>query len=339
MKQTTLIGGITKSLVIAAALGASTAALAEMPDVLTIAAPAEGSSGYLIATAYSAAISANTEANKVILQPFAGSANWPTVMNRGEVHLGQHCGYEQLSEAYRGTGPFASVGPQQNIRTVMTGYGLPWGIHVVDPEVKSLEDLRGKAIFIQVSHTDHVTALRELFAHAGLEYGSDVEVLPFQSPQEAVQGLLTGRGDGVAFGLIPSLTEVKRSRGLHTLNLPQEAVAKVQQADPVWGKVSIKAGFGPLQPETGLDILEIECGLAAGVHLSEDAVHDIMTAMYENHAAWQDVSPLARQWTHDKALQIQVVPFHKGAVRYFQERGLWTDELERKNEELLAKGK
>lgn len=321
-KYLTKVGSVAACLF---TLGASAPALGQVPNVLSLATTPEGSLGYLMSTAYSAGIISRTDASKIVIQTFGGSGNWPILMNRGEVDLGQHCGYEQLKEAYTGTGTFEPAGAQSNIRIIATGFGAPWGIHVVDDSITSIEQLKGKELFIQVSHADHVIALREILAHAGLDYDKDITILPYQSPQEAVRGLLTGRGDGVAYALIPGLAEVQRARGLHTLQLDPEAVANTQAADPVWGKATIAEGRGPLTAPADIPVLEIECGLATGAHLSEDVVYEITKALYESHDEWKGVNPLARQWTPEKATEIRVIPFHDGAIRYFKEVGAWSE--------------
>jgi len=309
----------------------------EVPGVVTIAAPAEGSSGYVIATAYSGIISKYTDIKKTVLQPFSGAAGWPARMNTGEVNFGQHCGYEQLMEAYNGEGPFSNLGPQRNVQNMCTGYGLPWGIHVIDPAIESVRQLKGRSLFVQVSHTDHVTALRVLLKASGLNYDKDIKIIPFRSPTEATQGLLSGRAEGVAFGLIPGLTQVQSSRGLHTLSISKDLAAQVKKADPVWGSTIIKKGQGPLKPEKDTPVLEIECGLAAGKQTSAEAVYQVMKAMYDHHGEWKGVHFLARQWTLDKALEVVVVPFHEGAIRFYKEQGLWTPELEKDQQALLKK--
>lgn len=314
-------------------------ASAAVRKVVTMAVPAEGSSGYVMATGYATVINKYTEIRKLILQPFASSASWPVRMNQGEVDFGQHCGFEQIMQAYRGVGPFSSVGPQRNIRSLVTGYGLPWGVHAVDPNIKTLKDLKGKKVFVQVSHTDHLTAMRELLKSVGLDYDKDITVIPFQSPREATQGLLTGRGDAIAYGAIPSLTEVQNARGLHTIDIPPDAVKKVQEADPVWGATVIRAGTGPLKPEHNVNVLEIECGMAAGAKVPADIVYTVLKTIYDHLDEWKAVHPLARQWTLKKATEIVVAPFHDGAIRFFKEKNLWTPDLEKRHEAELARMK
>ncbi len=316
---------------------ASNSTSAQMPDVITIAVPPEGTTGYLMAAGYSKVINAQTPIKKTILQPFASASAWPVRMNTGDVNFSQHCGFEQVVEAYRGTGPFKSVGPQPNIRNVATTYGLPWTVHVVDPAVKSLADLKGHSIFVQVSHTDHVNALRVMLKAVGLDYDRDIKVLPFREPGEAVQGMAVGRGDAMAFGLIPALLEVRQSKGLHSLAIPPEIAKQIDAADPVWGATVIRKGTGPTAPAENLPVLELECGIAAGAQTKAETVYEVLKAILDHHDAWQGVHPLAKQTTLKKALQISVVPYHEGAVRYYSERGLWNEELAAKQKALLAK--
>ncbi len=308
---------------------------AQVQDVVTFAVPPEGASGYLIAAGYSKVINAQTSIKKVILQPFSSATAWPVRMNAGEVNFSQHCGYEQIVEAYNGTGPFKSVGAQRNIRNLATSYGLPWTVHAVDPAVKTFADLKRRSVFVQVSHSDHTTAMRILLKAAGLDYNRDIQVIPFREPGEAVQGIASGRGDAIAFGLIPALVELNRSKGLHSIPISPELARQVQAADPVWGTAVIKKGQGPLTPPEDVSVLAIECGMAAAAQTSAETVYQVLKAVYDHHDSWKGVHPLANQTTLKKALQVVVVPFHDGAIRFYKEAGLWTAELDARQKELL----
>jgi hypothetical protein len=112
---------------------------------------------------------------------------------------------------------------------------------------------------------------------------------------------------------------------------------KVYETDPIWGKVTIKAGKGPTAPAADTRTLEVQCGLAAGTQTSAETVYQVMKAIYDHLDEWKGVHPLAGQWTLKRALDIFVVPFHDGAVRFYKEKGLWNDKLAAKQQALLAK--
>ena len=110
---------------------------------------------------------------------------------------------------------------------------------------------------------------------------------------------------------------------------------KVFAANPIWGTTTIKAGKGPTAPAVDTPILQVQCGLAAGTQTSAETVYQVMKAIYDHLDEWKGVHPFARQWTVKHALDIFVIPFHDGAVRFYKERGLWNDKLEAKQKALL----
>ena len=317
--------------------GAVGRANAQVPDVVTFAVPPEGSSGYLMVSAFSKVVTEKTPIKKVVFQTFGGAAGWPARMHTGEVNFGAHCGFQSVQEAYFGRGPFEKIGRQKNVRTLATGYGLPYGINMIDPAITTVQQLKGKTIFVQMTDSDQRIAMEVLAKETGLPLGKDLKIIPIRSPQEGIQGLLTGRADGLAYGLVPGLTEVQRARGLHTIPISDALLDKVLAAAPVWGTVDIRAGQPPLKPEKPVRTLQIQCGLAAGVQTNADTVYQMTKAVFDNLPAWNSVHPLARQWSVQKAVQINVAPYHDGAVRYFKEKGVWTPALEAKQQELLAK--
>ena len=309
---------------------------ADLPAVITIAGPSQAASGYVMATGYGTVITKYTSIRKVVVQPFAGGEAWPSHMQAGNVNFGQHCAFKPVIEAYRGEGVFKNAGPMRNIRHVARGYGLAWGFHTVDSDVKRIADLKGKSVFYQPSHTDLENAVKIVLSDAGLTLNKDVKGLPFRSPQEAIQGLRTGRGGTMAYGAIPGLAELKRGKGVRTLPLSDATMDKIYESEPIWGKTVIKAGTGPTAPAEDTPTLQVQCGLAAGTQTSADTVYAVTKAIYEHLDEWKSVHPLARQWTLARALDIFVVPYHDGAVRFYKEKGVWTAQHEARQKALLA---
>ncbi|HET8726155.1 MAG TPA: TAXI family TRAP transporter solute-binding subunit, partial [Alphaproteobacteria bacterium] len=248
-----------------------------------------------------------------------------------------HCGFAPMRDAYFGLGPFKRLGPQKHVRNLASGYGLPYAIMVVDPNIKTIQDLKGKRLFLQTTHTDQKVAVEVIAKAAGLKYGQDLKIISVRSPQEATQGILTGRADGLVYGVVPSLAEVQQARGLHMVSIPDKVLDQVIEAEPVWGAVTVRAGLPPLKPEKPVRTLEIQCGVAAGELTNAETVYQVTKAIFDNLPEWTGVHPLAKQWSLKKALQTNVVPYHEGAIRYYKEKGVWTAAMEAKQKALLAK--
>ncbi len=59
--------------------------------------------------------------------------------------------------------------------------------------------------------------------------------------------------------------------------------------------------------------------------------------MVENLDSYKDAAPGAAGWALDVQDLMWVIPYHTGAIRYFQEAGVWTDETEAHNQSLIAR--
>jgi len=333
----THIRSLPAAAVVAAALLAAAGPQAAAQDVVTFAVPPEGTSGYLIASAMGKVITDKTPVKKIVMQTFGGAAGWPARMQSGEIDFGAHCGFKPIQEAYVGEGAFEKAGKMPNVMNLATGHGLPYGMHVSDPNIKSIGQLKGKTIFVQTVHRDQLVAAQVMAKVAGLAYDKDLKIISARSPQEATQGVMTGKADGLMYALIPGLAELQQSKGLHTLPMSDEMMKQIVEAEPVWGATVIKAGTPPLKPEQDVPTIEIGCGLAAGAKTNAETVYQVTKAIFDNLPEWNSVHPIAKQWTLARATQVFVAPYHPGAIRYYKEKGVWTDALEAKQQAFLAK--
>lgn len=320
----------------AAMLAAPGTANAQVPDVVTFAVPPAGTSGYILTTAYSKVLREKTPIKKVVMQTFGGAAGWPARMQTGEVNFGSHCGFKLVQEAYFGHGPFKSLGRQKNVLNMITGHGLPFAMSVIDPKIKGWKDLKGKRVFALMTHADQATALRVAVKHVGLDLDKDVKVIRIRSPREALQGLRTGRGDGMFYGLIPPLAEIKRSKGLHALSMSDDMMQAILKAEPVWGTMTVPKGRPPLKLDSDVKTIQIQCGVAAGAKTNAETVYQVTRTVLENLSAWNSVHPLAKQWSLKRAVANKIAPYHEGAIRYYKEKGVWTKEHEEMQKKLTS---
>jgi len=57
----------------------------------------------------------------------------------------------------------------------------------------------------------------------------------------------------------------------------------------------------------------------------------------ENFDEFKDADPGAIGWALESQVFTWVVPYHEGAVRYWREIGVWTDEYEAHNQSLIRR--
>ena len=67
--------------------------------------------------------------------------------------------------------------------------------------------------------------------------------------------------------------------------------------------------------------------LVAGPQVSEGTAYKIAKTLVENNPELASYHADGEAWTLENTLQEPKIPFHPGAIRYFKEAGVWTDEL------------
>ena len=68
-----------------------------------------------------------------------------------------------------------------------------------------------------------------------------------------------------------------------------------------------------------------------------DLAYSLTRAINENYDDYKDSDPGAIGWALESQVFQWVVPYHEGAVAYWREIGVWTDEIEAHNQSLIQR--
>ena len=71
--------------------------------------------------------------------------------------------------------------------------------------------------------------------------------------------------------------------------------------------------------------------------MSEDAVYELTRLMHTKYDSYRDAHPTARGFAMDRQVFKWLVPYHAGAIRYFREIAVWTDNDQAHNDNLLER--
>ncbi|KKL81349.1 hypothetical protein LCGC14_1995640, partial [marine sediment metagenome] len=71
----------------------------------------------------------------------------------------------------------------------------------------------------------------------------------------------------------------------------------------------------------------------------EDMAYNMTKAMIELFPAYDGKAPGIGGWALDKQNTAWVVPYHDGAIRYFEEQGMWSEEAQANNDKLISRQK
>lgn len=243
--------------------------------------------------------------------------------------------------AFEGDYEYASEewGPQ-DIRMVWAPLGN-YGLLVrEDSGIDSFEDLEGKR-FPDLTANTSINNKMEGFLNYGGLTGDDVQKVPI-SYGEQIAGLEAGQIDALYQNVVGSnIDELASSTDVKWLGFDDPDPARYE----TWEELMPMVSVGEVTNAAGMDegesarVLEYTIPLTTMASRDADEVYHLVTSMVENYEHYEGTTPDTKQFGFDAVLKEPlVVPFHEGTVRYFEERGVWTEELERKNDELIERG-
>ncbi|MDP2647206.1 MAG: TAXI family TRAP transporter solute-binding subunit [Desulfobacterales bacterium] len=239
----------------------------------------------------------------------------------------------------KGIGPYVKYGKR-------SFYALQWGernfVHIItnDPNIKSLKDVRGKRISGKMMGSPTVGEIRELLLKYHGITDKDIKLIAHVTPGEAMKQVQEGVVDVALTIIAPpaaALVEAASSGKIYFVPLSEDEVRVVQKAQPFRIRFVLKPGTYP-----GQDKEVVSVGGSGGIFtpldFDEERAYQMVKAVFDHLDEFYAYHAGARGYNFDDfALEMGIWPLHPGSVRYFKEKGVWTAELEAKQQVLLKK--
>ena len=309
---------------LALATGLATGAAAQ---VVTVASGAQGTLAYN--TGQAVAKVANDAGITARTQPLVG---YLPLVNSGEVDFGFASGVE-AGYAVEGSGNYDRAHP--NIQLVGTMFHLTTGIMApCDLGLETVADLKAKAGELRLASEYTSSTIIPFYimgalANGGMSYDDfqQVPVASFAAGMDALGeelvdvalvSLNAGAGQQAAVKLKDrgglcyiSLDESDAGvEGLHSF-MPGASVSPRDQNENLNG----------LQTR-GANLISIPWVLITNGDVSDDLVYDLTKALAENKPALAESFGSFNGFSPETMAPASVVPYHAGAVRYFEEAGI-----------------
>ncbi|MDM7991649.1 TAXI family TRAP transporter solute-binding subunit [Arthrobacter sp. zg-Y877] len=243
--------------------------------------------------------------------------------------------------AFEGDYEYATAewGPQ-DLRLVWAPLGN-YGLLVrEDSGIDTFADLKGKR-FPNLTANTSINNKMEGFLNYGGLTGEDVQKVPI-AYGEQLAGLESGQIDALYQNVVGSnINELASKVDVKWLTFDDPDTARYE----TWEELMPMATVGEVSDAPGVPegetarVLEYTIPLTTMGSRDADEVYNLVKAMVDNFEHYETTTPDASQFSFEAVLKEPlVVPFHEGTVRYFEEQGAWTEELERKNNELIERG-
>ncbi|MFC1814371.1 TAXI family TRAP transporter solute-binding subunit [Thermodesulfobacteriota bacterium] len=279
---------------------------------------------------------------KCIIRSYAGGTPGLAALVKGDIDL---WGMNQYGEyqAYYGLGAFKDK--PQNIRlvsSVFTG-GLAFGVRP-NSGINKIEDLAGKRVMcLWVSEFTNDTDKTILEYYGLWDKITRVRYVRFSEIVDAMTDK-TVEAFGQAVGAGYTL-QIKEAAGLKWLPVSDGAINHVTKKI----RTAVKYVFPPsllkmydMPPNTVFNSWAYQFSQVCKAELPDYVVYEIVKAIYEKGHVdevkmlsyhLEEVNLKAAAGGGDGGFE---VPYHKGAIKYFKEKGVWTAADAAKQKELLA---
>jgi len=210
-----------------------------------------------------------------------------------------------------------------------------------DSSIKEFTDLRGKRVMSRYSGNLTFGRVMDLYLEAEGMAIEDVKHIAFTGWKDGASALKEKRIDAFihpfATEAIPSwLQEMSLEIPVRLFAVNEKKIDflvnkyKYLSKSKLPGKI-----FGATVNNTDLIAASPYNGVFCRTDLPEDLVYAVMKAVFDHLDEIYPYHKIVKEWT-DNPLYPGVVPYHPGVIRYWKEKGRWTQELENLQRRLFA---
>ena len=209
----------------------------------------------------------------------------------------------------------------KNYSTVAALYMEQVQIVTLNPDIKSVADLKGKTVSIGAAGSGVYFNAIDVLGVYGL---SENDITPtYQSFGDSTEALQDGQIDAafvVAGAPTTAVTSLAATRNVYLVGLDDAHIDDLVAVSPYYSKYVIPAATYNM-PE---DVTTVAVGavVIARDDVSSDDVYNFVSAIFENIEELKAAHDKANELNLDFAASVTSVPYHAGAAKYFAEKGL-----------------
>lgn len=231
--------------------------------------------------------------------------------------------------AYNGTGVFAPKGRYEKLRYVFSLHNE--AVTVVVPKaskIKKFDDIRGHVVNIGLEGSGIRTTIDDIMKAKNwtkADFKSLSEFPPSQQAKALCSGnidvmmLATGHPNGL-------LQEVSNMCEVRILDVNDDVIKKFIAGNPQFATTVIPGGLYSGIPND-VHTFGVKATVVTSSDVSEYMVYNITKIIFDNIAAFKSLHPVLANLDPAKmATEGRTAPYHKGALKYYLERGLVQEE-------------
>ena len=231
------------------------------------------------------------------------------------------CQSDVMAYAYEGTNLFATEGKIDNFSTVAALYMEQVQIVTLDPNIKTVADLKGKRVSIGATGSGVYFNAVDILGAYGM---TEADIIPtYQGFGDSANSLKDGQIDAafvVSGAPTTAIVELATTKTTYIVELEDEYITKLLAASPYYAKAVIPAGTYNGQTKDATTVA-VGAVILARNDVPEEAVYALTADIFDNAASLVSTHPKYGELSLEFGASVTSVPYHAGAAKYFTEKG------------------
>ena len=227
-----------------------------------------------------------------------------------------------MAYAAAGSRSFETEGALDSFRVIGGLYAEALQLVTMDPEIKSVADLKGKKVSIGAAGSGVYFNAIDVLQAAGL---TEADIIPqYQSFGDSADALKDKKIDAafiVAGAPTPAIQELCTSATAYLVPIDGDIAAKLMASSPYYTAYKVPAGTYNGQTED-VTTVTVKATLIVSTSASEDAVYNVTKAIFDNIDTITAAHAKGAELSLQNATDGMTAPFHAGAAKYFKEKGI-----------------
>lgn len=311
---------LTMVLALAACGGSGSSGASGGASKMTMGTGGTSGTYYAFGGVLSQYIKNNAGIEVIVVSTDGSKANIESI-DSGDYQLGT-VQSDVMAYAWEGTRSFEDTGKIDSFRVVAGLYAESVQLVTMDPEIKSVADLKGKSVSIGAPNSGVWFNAMDVLTAAGL---TEADIKPqYQSFADSADALKDGKIDAafiVAGAPTAAITELCTTNSAYLVPIDGEVADKLMADSPYYTTYTIPAGTYAGQDEDVVTVT-IKATLIVSADASEDDVYNLTKAIFDNTEAIAAENGKGAELSVENATSGMTAPFHAGAAKYFAEKGV-----------------
>lgn len=226
--------------------------------------------------------------------------------------------------AYNGTAFFANQGPFKKLRSLFSLHSEAFTVVArADSGVKTFDDIRGKRVNIGNPGSGMRATMDVVMAAKGWTL-KDFKLVSELKASEQPQALCDNKIDVMIYAAgHPNGAVQEATTSCETVIVPVDgpAIEKLIKDNPFYARTVIPGGMYAGSPHD-VSTFGVRATLITTEDLDEEIVYQVVKAVFDNFDNFKTLHPVFVNLNPEQMVSVgNTAPMHKGAIRYFKEKG------------------